>query len=76
MGCDVPLLAMAWSVLGRTVGKATVRCSRVLVSGVPACPMGIEKKFYSPLVMFEGRDEGGVLLGFLHAFLVASEVSE
>ena len=35
----VPLLALAWSALGRTVWKAAVKWSRVLVSAVPACPM-------------------------------------
>ena len=32
-------------------------------------------KLNPPLVVFEGRDEGGVLLGLLRVFLVASEVS-
>ena len=31
-------------------------------------------KFYPPTVLLEGRDEGGVLLGLLRLFLVASEV--
>jgi len=40
-GGGVSVLALAWSALGRTVEKAAVRWSRVLVSVVPACPMGM-----------------------------------
>jgi len=48
MGCDVPLLAIAWSTLRRTVEKAAVRWSRVLVSVVPACLMKMATDFTLP----------------------------
>ncbi len=41
VGCGVPLMALAWSTCGRTVEKTAVRWSRVLVSMVPAYPMGM-----------------------------------
>jgi hypothetical protein len=39
-GLKAPLLARNLSTVGQTVEKAAVRCSRVLVSVVPAWPMG------------------------------------
>jgi hypothetical protein len=36
MGCDVPMLALAWTGHGRTVEKAAVRWSRVFMRVVPA----------------------------------------
>jgi hypothetical protein len=39
-GLEAPLLSRDLSTVGRTVEKAAVRCSRVLVSVVPAWPMG------------------------------------
>ena len=41
VGCEVPMLALVWSTLGRTVENAAVRWSRVLMSVVLACPMGM-----------------------------------
>ena len=37
---EAPLLARDLSTVGRTVEKAAVRCSRAIVSVVPAWPMG------------------------------------
>ena len=48
VGCDVPLLALTWSCLGRTVEKAAVRWSRVLVRVVPAWPMGMATNYTLP----------------------------
>jgi len=39
-GLAAPLMARDLSTFGRTVEKAAVRLSRVLVSVVPAWPMG------------------------------------
>ena len=39
-GLEMPLLARDLSINGRTVEKAAVRWSRVLVSVVPAWPIG------------------------------------
>jgi hypothetical protein len=40
VGLEAPLLSRDLPTVGRTVEKAAVRCSRVLVSMVPAWPMG------------------------------------
>ena len=48
MACGVPLLALAWSTRGRTVEKAAVMWSRVLVSVVPACPMEMTTNYALP----------------------------
>ena len=48
LGSDVLLLALVWYILGRTVENAAMRWSRVLVSVVLACPMGMATKSTRP----------------------------
>ena len=77
MDCVVPLLALVWYSLGRTVENA-VR-SEVVEGPCERCTRvsdGDSYEFHPPPIMLEGRDEGRVvLLGLLRVFLVASEVS-
>ena len=64
-------LLRSWANRGECDGEVVEgpcdRCIRV--------PDGDGDKVHSPLVFLEGRIEGGVLLGLLCVFLVASEVS-
>ena len=75
MSCVVSVFALVWFILRRSVENAAVRLSRVLVSIVPACPMGVATNSTLPPISLEGRVDGGVLIGLLRVFLVASEVS-
>jgi hypothetical protein len=73
-GLEMPLLARELSTKGRTVEKAAVRWSRVLVSVVPAWSIGKATNSTLSQYFSESRDEGGVLLGLLVALNVATEV--
>jgi hypothetical protein len=71
-----PLMVRDLSAVGRTVEKAVVRWSRVLVSVVPACPIGNAMKSTLPQyrlrAAIRGRGEVRVLLVEL---IFAAEVS-
>ena len=69
MGCVVPLQALAWSVPGRTMENAAVRSSRVLVSVVPACPMGMARKSTLPNYFLRAATTSEYFLGFFACFL-------
>ena len=69
LGCDVPLLALVWSALERTVENAVVRWSRVLVSVVPACPMGMAKNFTLPRYCLRAATRGEYFSVFSACFL-------
>ena len=76
MVCVVPLMALVWSVLGRTVENAAVRWSRILVSVVLACPMGMLTKSPPPKYFLRAATRGGgELVGLLCVLFVALEVS-
>ena len=68
------MLSRDLSTVGRTVEKAAVRCSRVLVSVVPAWPMG--KALNSTRIQYFIRVamRGGVFRPLLVDFNVAAEV--
>jgi hypothetical protein len=75
-GLKMPLLALACSTWGRTVDKAAVRWSRVVVS---VCSAGVSDRevdeLHSSPIFFEGHDQGGVFLGLLRELEIAAEVS-
>jgi hypothetical protein len=54
---------------GEVVGGPCERCTRVSDRD------GDGDEFHPPPLLLEGRYEGGVILGLLRVFLVASEVS-
>ena len=49
-------------------------CVSVLVSVVPACPIGKAMNSTCPQFFLEGRDEGGVFCGLGFALVVAAKV--
>jgi len=61
---ETPLMARDISTVGRTVEKAAVRCSRVLVSVVPAWPMGKSMNSARPQYLLRAA-KGGFFLGLL-----------
>jgi hypothetical protein len=73
-GLDAPLLARDLSIDGQTVEKAAVRWSRVLVSVVPAWPIGKAINSALPQYFLRAAMRGGVLLGLLVELTVAAEV--
>ena len=75
MGCVVSILALMWSILWRTVENAAGRTSRVLVNVLPACPLGMATNSNLSQYFLRAATRGGVLLGLLRVFLVASDVS-
>jgi hypothetical protein len=72
-GLEAPLLARAFSIVWRTVKKAAVKWSRVLVSVLPAWQMGKAKISSVPNVSREPR-LGGVLLSHFLNLNVPFEV--
>jgi hypothetical protein len=70
------MLARDLCTVGRTVEKAAVRWSRVMVSVVPAWPLGkaMNSTQTQYLLSSEGCDEGGVFLGLLVELTLAAEV--
>ena len=73
-GLAAPMLARDLSAIGRTVEKAeAVSWSRVLVSVVPAWPMGKAMNSTRPqYLLICGRQEGGVFLGLLLELNIAT----
>jgi len=71
----MPLVARDLSTDGRTVEEAAVRWSKVLVSVVPAWPIGKATNSTRPQYFLRAAIRGGgVLLGLLVEFDVATEV--
>jgi hypothetical protein len=69
VGSNVPLMALVWSTLRRTVEKAAVRWSRVLVSVVPACPMGMATNSNRPQYCLRAVTRGEYFSVFSVCFL-------
>jgi len=74
VGLEAPLLARDLSTVGRTVEKAAVRCSRDLVSVVPAWSMGKAMNSTRPQYLVRAAMKGGVFLGLLVELNVAAEI--
>ncbi len=64
-GLKAPLLPRDLSTVGRTVEKAAVSCSRVLVSVVPAWPMGKAMNSTLPQYLQRAAMRGEYLSVFL-----------
>ena len=72
-GLVAPMLARLCSTVGRTTEKAAVRCSRVLVSVVPARPMGKAMNSTRSHNIRRAATRGSIFRSFVD-FDVAAEV--
>jgi len=68
-GCEVPSRVLVRSGLGRTVENAAVRWSRVLLSVVPACPMGMATNSTHPQYCLRAATRGEYFSVFSLCFL-------